>query len=132
MEGDGHRPRRGALAVARQAAIKQGVRITPILQTAEEFDWGRQQWDLVALLYVGAVRGNVAKIRESLRPGGLVVIEAFLAPPGKPGGGAVYAHGELRKMFADGFKILHYKETEGVADYGRERMQLVRLIASRL
>jgi len=119
----------GALAVARQQARQQGVRITPILQTAEEFDWGRKQWDLVALLYVGAVRGNVANIRESLRPGGLVVIEAFLAPPGTTGRGTEYEPGELRKMFAEGFEILHYEETEGVADYGQKRMQLVRLIA---
>jgi 2-polyprenyl-3-methyl-5-hydroxy-6-metoxy-1,4-benzoquinol methylase len=122
----------GALAVARQEANKQGLRITPILQAAEEFDWGHQQWDLVALLYVGAVRGNVAKIRESLRPGGLVVIEAFIAPPGQPASGADYEPRELRKMFADGFKILRYEEAEGVADYGQARMKLVRLIASRL
>jgi SAM-dependent methyltransferase len=120
-----------ALAVARQEASKQGLKITPILQSAEEFDWGRQQWDIIAVLYVGAVRENVAKIREALRPGGLVVIEAFLAPPGQPGAGSDYERGELRKMFADGFKILHYEETEGVADYGQKRMQLVRLIASR-
>jgi SAM-dependent methyltransferase len=120
-----------ALAIARQEANKQGLRITPILQSAEEFDWGRQQWDLIALLYVPAVRGNVAKVRESLWPGGLVVIEAFLAAPGKPGAGTEYEPGELRKMFTDGFKVLHYEEAEGVADYGQKRMQLVRLIASR-
>jgi len=38
----------GALAVARQRARDQGVRITPILQSAEEFDWGCERWDLVA------------------------------------------------------------------------------------
>ena len=54
-------------------AVEQGVKITPILQSAEEFNWGNEQWDLVDLLYVGAVRGNVAKIRNSLKPGGLVV-----------------------------------------------------------
>ena len=121
----------GALAVARQQANKQGVKITPILQSAEEFDWGREQWDLVALLYVSAVRGNVAKIRESLRPGGLVVVEAFLAPPGSPARGTEYEPGELRKMFGEGFEILRYEETEGVADYGQKRMQLVRLVASK-
>ena len=84
------------------------------------------------MLYVPAVRGNVAKIRESLRPGGLVVIEAFLAEPEKKGHGTEYEHEELRKMFTEGFKILHYEEAEGVADYGQKHMQLVRLIASRL
>jgi hypothetical protein len=74
----------------------------------------------------------VAKIRESLRPGGLVVIEAFLLAPGESGGGTDYQPGELRKMFTDGFKILHYEEGVGVADYGQKRMRLVDLIASRL
>jgi len=128
----GFDPAEGALAVARQEANKRGLRITPILQSAREFDWGHQQWDLIAVLYVPAVRGNVAKIRESLRPGGLVVIEAFLLSPGETGGGTEYQSGELRKMFADGFKLLHYEEGEGVADYGQKRMQLVHLIASRL
>ena len=121
----------GALAVARQEANKLGLKITPILQSAEEFDWGRKQWDLVALLYVDAVRANVAKIRESLKPGGLLVIEAFFTEPGERGRGTDYEPGELRKMFADGFKILHYEEAEGVADYGQKRMQLVHLIGSR-
>jgi 2-polyprenyl-3-methyl-5-hydroxy-6-metoxy-1,4-benzoquinol methylase len=117
-----------ALAVARQQANQQGVRITPILQSADEFDWGRQQWDLVALLYVGAVRGNVAKIRESLRPGGLVVIETFMKRPGSSKGGTDYEPGELRNLFSKGFQILHYEETETVADYGQRSMPLVRLI----
>ena len=121
----------GALAVARQQARDQGVRITPILQSAEEFDWGRERWDLVALLYFSAVRENVAKIRESLKPGGLVVVEAFLASPGSPGRGVEYKSGELRKLFDEGFNVLRYEETEGVADYGQKRTQLVRLVGCR-
>ena len=107
------------------------MRITPILQSVDEFDWGHEQWDLIAVLYAPAVRGNVPNIRKSLHPGGLVVIEGFLVPPGRSGG-TDYLPGELRKMFADGFKILHYEEGEGVADFGQKRMQLVHLIASRL
>jgi len=118
----------GALAVTRQKAIEQGVKITPILQSADEFDWGQDRWDLVALLYVPAVRGNVAKIRESLKPGGLVVIEAFLVPPASPTRGVEYKPEELRKMFSDGFEILRYEEAEGIADYGQKKEQLVRLV----
>jgi SAM-dependent methyltransferase len=121
----------GALAVARQQARGQGVRITPVLQSAEEFDWGQVRWDLVALLYFSAVRENVAKIHESLKPGGLVVVEAFLASPGSPARGVEYEPGELRKLFDSGFEILRYEETEGVADYGQKRTQLVRLVGYR-
>jgi 2-polyprenyl-3-methyl-5-hydroxy-6-metoxy-1,4-benzoquinol methylase len=118
----------GALAVARQQAIQQGVRITPILQSAEEFEWGREQWDLVALLYVSAVRGNVPKIYESLRPGGLVVVEAFVKRPGDQTSGTVYEPGELRTLFSKGFQIIHYEETQTVADYGQKNMKMVHLI----
>ena len=96
------------------------MKITPILQSAEEFDWGRQRWDLIALLYFHAVRENMAKVRESLRPGGLVVVEAFLVPPGSPERGVEYRPGELRKLFDEGFETLRYEETEGVADYGQK------------
>ena len=120
-----------ALAVARQRASDQGVKITPILQTAEEFDWGRERWDLVALLYVPAVRGNVAKVRESLKPGGHVVVEAFLKPQGSAKRGTEYEPGELRRLFEEGFEILRYEETEGTADYGQKKTQLVRLVARR-
>jgi len=121
----------GALAVARQHASEQGVRITPILQSAEEFDWGQERWDLVALLYVPAVRGNVAKVRDSLKSGGLVVVEAFLVSQGSPKRGVEYEPGELRRLFEDGFGILRYEETEGIADYGQKRTQLVRLVGYR-
>ncbi|MBN1910638.1 MAG: DUF4440 domain-containing protein [Pirellulales bacterium] len=118
----------GALAVARQQAIDQGLRITPVLQSAEQFDWGHGRWDLIALLYFHGVRENMPKIRQSLRPGGLVFVEAFQAQPGKPSGGVFYEPNELRNLFA-GFEILKYEEVEAVADYGQKQQQLVRLVA---
>jgi SAM-dependent methyltransferase len=121
----------GALAVAHQQATEQGVKITPVLQSAEDFDWGSQRWDLIALMYFVGVRDNMAKIRESIKPGGLVVVEAFLVPPDKPSRGVDYWPGQLRKLFENGFEIVRYEETTGVADYGQETTKLVRLVASR-
>jgi ketosteroid isomerase-like protein len=122
----------GALAVSRQYAKEQGVRITPVLQSAEEFDWGLDRWDLIVMVYFLGVRENATKVAESLKPGGLVVIEAFLAPPGKPGGGVVFQPGELRKYFSEGFEILRYQENEIVADFGQKRQPMVRLVARKL
>jgi ketosteroid isomerase-like protein len=121
----------GALAVASQQAKDAGVKITPVLQSAEDFDWGTQRWDLIALMYFVGVRDNMAKIRESIKPGGLVVVEAFLVPTDKPSRGVEYWPGQLRKLFEDGFEIIRYEETAGVADYGQKTVQLVRLVASR-
>ena len=123
----------GALAVARQQARDEGVRIAPVLQSADEFDWGHEKWDLIALMYFPPVRENVAKIRESLAPGVLVVLEAFVVPSGTPSGGVNYRPGELPPaLFEDGFQILRYEDTEGIADYGQHRTQLVRLVACKM
>jgi 2-polyprenyl-3-methyl-5-hydroxy-6-metoxy-1,4-benzoquinol methylase len=122
----------GALAVSRQYAKEQGVRITPVLQSAEEFDWGHNRWDLIVMVYFLGVRENAAKVRESLKPEGLVVIEAFIAEPGKPSGGVVFQRRELGKYFNEGFEILRYQENEIVADFGEKRQPMVRFVARKL
>jgi hypothetical protein len=37
----------------------------------------------------------------------------------------------LCRLFEEGFEILRYEETEGTADYGQKKTQLVRLVARR-
>lgn len=123
-------PAAGALAMARQQALRQGVKITPVLESAEEFDWGRNCWDLIALIYFPA-RDHIAKIRQSIKPGGLVVIEGFEKLPGSDGSKGWYAPGELRKLFEKDFEIRVYEEQQGIADWGQKRDWLVRLVASR-
>jgi SAM-dependent methyltransferase len=123
-------PAAGALAMARQQALKQKVKITSVLESAEEFDWGRDCWDLIALIYFPAC-SHIAKIRQSIKPGGLVVIEGFGKPPGSVGSKGWYAPGELRKLFEKDFDIRVYEEQQGIADWGQRRDWLVRLVASR-
>lgn len=65
------------------------------------------------------------RVRDALRPGGLVVIEAGVTDePESPMG---YRPGELRSLF-EGFQILKYEETTGKYDWGRETIRLVRLV----
>jgi SAM-dependent methyltransferase len=123
-------PAAGALAMARRQALRQGVKITPVLESAEEFDWGRNRWDLIALIYFPAC-SHIAKIRQSIKPGGLLVIEGFAKPPGDGASKGWYAPGELRKLFEKDFEIRVYEEQQAVADWGQQRDWLVRLVASR-
>ncbi|WP_422929726.1 methyltransferase domain-containing protein [Singulisphaera sp. PoT] len=118
------------LAIARRSALQSKVRITPVLQTAQEFDWGAGRWDLVAVIYMDP-RGLEGRIGAALKPGGLLVIEGFhrdATKTGPIGDGVVFDTDELKKLFAD-LEIIRYEEPVAIADYGQQALRLVRLIA---
>ena len=90
------------LAQARSA----GVKLNAVLASDEEFDFGVARWDLIALLYPIEKR-SVYRIREALRPGGMVVVECSH----KEAGGAPFEYdtNELLRIF-DGFVIRKYED----------------------
>ena len=75
---------------------------------------------------------NASKIRDGLKPGGLVVVEAFHADEGKALGRPLgYQSNELLRAF-DGLRILHYEDRPGPADWNPGADQpIVRLIAKK-
>jgi SAM-dependent methyltransferase len=115
------------LEKARALAAKAGLRLQAVHASHEEFDFGTSRWDLVALLYPIEKR-SVFKVREALRPSGLVVIECALRTENGPP--SEYAHNELLEIFA-GFRILKYEEPLAMHDWAQKRMKLVRLIAQK-
>jgi SAM-dependent methyltransferase len=120
------------IAQAREQARKAGVSIHTVLQDADSFDFGRSRWDLVAVIYFPP-RAYIARIRESLRPGGLVVVEGFhrdAARRRRIGPGVVFDSGELPRLF-EGFRVLRYEEVTDVADWGKQQTRLVRLLAQK-
>ena len=84
-------------------------------------------WDLIAIIYP-IEKVSIYRVREALRAGGLVVVEA----PHKEA--APYPHhydsNELLEIFA-GFRILTYEDTRLIADWGLEEIRLVRLVAEK-
>ncbi|MFO0952070.1 MAG: methyltransferase domain-containing protein [Isosphaeraceae bacterium] len=123
-------PSEVGLAIARQSAQRSAVKITPVLQTAEEFDWGESRWDLIAVTYMNP-RGLEDRIRTSLKPGGLVVVEGFHRDAARKtpiGAGVVFESGELKALFPD-FEVVRYEEPEAEPDFGEEKLRLVRLVA---
>ena len=72
----GFDPADKAVAAAEQAAKNTGVTLTTHVLRDDEFDFGRDKWDLIVLSYVGA-RSLIPKLYASLKPGGRVVVEAF-------------------------------------------------------
>jgi SAM-dependent methyltransferase len=122
--------------LAREAAQKRGLKLELLVDDVDRFDYGRQRWDLVVGMYMHAlITRNAAKIIDSLKPGGIIVVEGFhrdLNRQGLQGGYIGYRSNELLKAF-DRLRVLHYEDTVGPADWetsGRGA-PIVRFIAVR-
>ncbi|MEZ5399008.1 MAG: class I SAM-dependent methyltransferase [Bryobacteraceae bacterium] len=114
---------------ARRAARARRLRIQAIHACDEDFDFGREQWDLIALIYPIEKR-SVLRVREALRPGGIVVME--VAHKSASGARFEYESGELMEIF-DGFLWLRYEEVTTLPDWGAEKgpAKLIRLVAEK-
>jgi SAM-dependent methyltransferase len=128
----GFDPADKAVAAAEEDAKRAGVRLTTLVVGDEAFDFGREKWDLIVLSYV-SLRHLTARIRESLKPGGLVVVEGFHRDATKGssiGGGVVFDTNELLKLF-DRYRIVRCEDAPGVADFGMRCTRVVRLAAEK-
>jgi SAM-dependent methyltransferase len=115
-------------AKARAAAAR--VSINAIVEDLDQFELGREKWDLIALFYMHAwfheSGRNVARLlAEGLKPGGLLVIEGYAGDKGD------YRTNELLRTF-DGLRILHYEDVVDEADWAPGRKShVVRFIAEK-
>lgn len=126
----GFDPAERAVEAARARAQTLGVHITATVARDSEFDWGRSRWDLILLSYVGA-REYVTAVERALRPGGMVILEAFHRDATKGhsiGGDVVFDTNELLQLFP-GFRVVRYEDTDAEADFGRGTTRVVRLAA---
>jgi hypothetical protein len=115
------------LQTAQRQAKARGVTIQTVHSSDEDFDFGESRWDLIANLYAMEKR-SVQRARIALKPGGLVVVEAgHKSASGAP---FEYDSNELLRIF-DGFRILKYEESVGIADWSKKPIRLVRLIAEK-
>ena len=123
-----------ALRQANASATAAGVRIRVFREDSETFDYGREQWNLIVFSYAFAPIRDMAyvrRIRDSLKPGGVVVFEHYIRTPGMRGIPGTPGRGQLPRLFTD-FEIRRYAETEAKSDwqFGR-RAPLARLVAVR-
>jgi SAM-dependent methyltransferase len=126
----GFDPADRAVAVAQQQATAAGVKITTAVAREEDFDWGTDKWDLIVLSYVGA-RAVADKTIRALRPGGMVIVEAFhrdATKDGPVGGGVVFDTNELLQVFP-GLRVIRYEDAKAVGDFGLAETRVVRLAA---
>jgi 2-polyprenyl-3-methyl-5-hydroxy-6-metoxy-1,4-benzoquinol methylase len=116
------------LAVARQDAEKAGVKIRTVLASHQDFDFGRDRWDLIVMTYALADMedaGFLRRIRESLKPGGILVVEQMNA--GGTGKGPANA---LFRSFQD-LRVVHYEDVVDTAEWGLQKMRIGRIVAER-
>ncbi len=128
----GFDPADRAVAAAQQEAARLGVKLTTLVARDDQFEFKKDSWDLVVLSYVGA-REYPDRVFDALRPGGMVVVEAFhrdATKAGPIGPAVVFETNELLKLFSR-FRILRYEDTDATADFGLERLRVVRLCAQK-
>lgn len=123
----GFDPSTEGLCQAHENAAKAGVEIITEKVGAEYFDYGTERWDLIDIIYP-IEKFSVFKVREALKPGGIVVIEApHVETVPYP---HHYQSNELLEIFK-GFRILKYEDTLAIADWDPKEIRLVRLIAQK-
>jgi ubiquinone/menaquinone biosynthesis C-methylase UbiE len=114
------------IRIAREEATKRKLALETVNVNIDEYDFGKNKWDLVTMIYAGNKEAWIEKIKPSLRPGGLFVVEFFAQGPDDDGG---FAPGQLAKLFATGFEILRDEVVEDAPDWALDRAKLVRFVA---
>lgn len=124
-----------AVRQARETAQKRGLKLEASVGDVDKFDYGKQRWDLVVGMYMHQyVTRNAKKIVDSLKPGGILVIEAIHRDINRDNlQGERYGHhsNELPKVFGR-LRVLYYEDTVAPADWeksGGKPVPIVRLIA---
>jgi SAM-dependent methyltransferase len=114
------------LAKARATAAAEQLEIQALHLSDEEFEFGHERWDLIAVLYAIEKR-SVFRVKDALRPGGIVVVEG--AHREASGGEWEFDSNELLRIF-EGFTILKYEELIGAYDWAPGKpVRMVRLVA---
>ena len=122
------------LEVAKANAARVGVQIDTVLKSREEFDFGTAQWDLIVITYETIpleTMSYVARLRDSLRPGGLLVVETTASDAGQRLTRSVDVDPAWLLRALDGFRILHFEDTVATPDWGKVDTRLARLVAKK-
>jgi len=120
------------LRLAREAALQHAVELELVQADLDDYALGSDRYDLVTMIYAGDEIHVVEHARDSLKRGGLFVLEYFSAesPAAAYAGG--WKRGQLAALFGAGFAVVHDEEVDDVSDWGLDPDKLVRFAAVRL
>lgn len=127
----GFDPADEAIAEAQKAAKQNGVTIHTQVTTMEQFDFGENQWDLIVLSYAGC-SDTAARVQKALKPGGILVEEAFHTDALKTMkiGGSLCKPAELPNAFKD-LRVIRYEEPIAKPDFAPRPTRVVRFAAEK-
>lgn len=117
------------MEIAQKSAQAAGVKITTIKSSMEDFDYGAGRWDLIVATYVGASWRE--KAVRGLKPGGVVVVEAFFNSTQAPSGAGFGSNELLKLLIGQNLRILRYEEVDARPDWSQEDGRVVRLFAQK-
>jgi SAM-dependent methyltransferase len=127
-----------AINLARGNASREGLSLNAVRASDRDFEYGSERYDLIAGIYAhGWPNSRTDDVIQSLRPGGLVVVEAFLknvpwteTPLPSSIDAVGYRINELLHTFGK-LTILHYEDGVGKPDgiWSPQNFRFVRLVA---
>lgn len=122
-----------AVEQAKARAAELHVPLKTVVDGADHFDIGKQQWDLIALFYMhawyhGAKPASTERLLAGLKPGGLLVIEGFAGEKK-----FMFQPNELLRDFPQ-LRIVHYEDVEDQAEWDAQgkRSHIIRLVAEKM
>jgi SAM-dependent methyltransferase len=134
------------LKVAQENARKAGVRLTTVHAGWDDFDHGREQWDLISFVYTDAPVMDpkfVARIQAALKPGGYVLFDRPYRNLENPE--PFWKEKEHDKPNAlpkawSALQLVFYEDTNGVGDWQQTavpreeytQLRLVHMLARKL
>lgn len=121
------------LAVTRATAEKSGLKVQTVKTSYEDYDFGKDRWDLVAMILSWAPIEDPAflkRLKDAIRPGGRIIFEHVLQRDRDPFPPGVHAPapGALLSLFDD-FEISVYREVDDYGDWGGPPCGHVRMVA---
>ena len=118
----GFDPAEKAVALARERAKTLGLTIKTETVVDADFDFGKEQWDLILYSWVAPVR-SAAKAIDGLRPGGVIVVESSTA---------LMPNKDILLQWFKPLRVLQHTQEAGKSDFfGRQDQEIIRFLAEK-
>ena len=116
-------------ATTRASQLK--LKFTAIVDDLEHYDFGRNQWDLIALFYMHAWfmstrPASQRRLIAALKPGGLLIVEGFAGSENY-----MFQPDQLLRDFL-GLRVLRYEDLNAEAEWAPgHSSHIIRLVAEK-
>lgn len=111
-----------ALRQAASGAKAAGVQLDTKLASHDEYELGTSRWDLIVMSYAFTNlhdKAYMKQVYDSLRPGGMLLVEGFSGGKQDPGNGV------LREFLQ--YRVLVFEDLQDTADWGKMKAPLLRM-----